>query len=467
MSTMIGSQGSFFVRVRRPDEEALPQENVFFNASSYVETAPCTNQEVSVASLVAEFTSRPLQQVILPQAWAKNPSYLYRTTVEQMNKDQERLHQIVEEHNFTFQNKIQFVGQAEGGLLGFVEEVHLPPGTKMYVCADLHGQLLTLIGILSVLRAQRLLTDTYRCTPGFYMIFLGDYIDRGMNDLQLLALLLMFRIENPTSVFLIRGNHDRAEGDVHDGFANQTLIEYFKQNRRVWENCFQSFPFALCVSSVEASQQSPLSGQQQYVHFSHGFLGLSVDPVSRLQGRDCMSGVSDSCELTGSWLGEDKIRPHARDELYNKLRFQESALSPLGYIWSDINENIGSFGCNSQRGIGFCFTSRTVDLIRKATEVARAKICFFVRGHEHEFKEYQVVRRAESRKRPSKVIAMTLPMHAFVPNITKVVQGAFFRVAPRVRDWKKSFMISIWNPEIRGIELRVDPAENNMYDTLN
>lgn len=40
---------------------------------------------------------------------------------------------------------------------------------------------------------------------------LGDFVDRGPHSLEVLALLLSLKVAYPTSIFLIRGNHeDRA-----------------------------------------------------------------------------------------------------------------------------------------------------------------------------------------------------------------------------------------------------------------
>ena len=41
-----------------------------------------------------------------------------------------------------------------------------------------------------------------------YMVFLGDYVDRGFYGTEVLYTIMMLKIANPEKVILLRGNHE-------------------------------------------------------------------------------------------------------------------------------------------------------------------------------------------------------------------------------------------------------------------
>ena len=83
--------------------------------------------------------------------------------------------------------------------------------TKPLLCAapvkifgDLHGQ----FGDLMRLFEEYGTPSTAGDIPYIDYLFLGDYVDRGAHSLETICLLLALKIEHPTSVHLIRGNHE-------------------------------------------------------------------------------------------------------------------------------------------------------------------------------------------------------------------------------------------------------------------
>ena len=52
-------------------------------------------------------------------------------------------------------------------------------------------------------------------------MFLGDYVDRGPYSLECVALLFALKVRHPTSVFLLRGNHELRTINYHYGLFDQ------------------------------------------------------------------------------------------------------------------------------------------------------------------------------------------------------------------------------------------------------
>src|SRR5262249_30166070 len=100
---------------------------------------------------------------------------------------------------------------------GFIEKRDLAKESKIFVRADLHGDLKSLFENIQTLQKQGLLDEHYRCKPNVQLVLLGDYEDRGTNTMQVLELLTTLRMENPTQVTLIRGNHESL--DINVGYA--------------------------------------------------------------------------------------------------------------------------------------------------------------------------------------------------------------------------------------------------------
>jgi len=122
-------------------------------------------------------------------------------------------------------------------------------GGKFLIIGDLHGDLESLRYILSRVGYEELVDK-------LYVIFLGDYVDRGKYQLETLLSVLLIKLRFPDKVYLLRGNHEpppyltvyphdfplelRGRYGVVDG---SKLYEKFME-------LFQVMPHALIVRNV-------------------------------------------------------------------------------------------------------------------------------------------------------------------------------------------------------------------------
>ncbi|MEM2006455.1 MAG: metallophosphoesterase family protein [Sulfolobales archaeon] len=103
-----------------------------------------------------------------------------------------------------------------GDIVTFKDEV------RYVFVGDIHGNLEDLKAILSNYDEEHLKSGNTK------IVFLGDYIDRGESQLEVLITLLELKREYPDSIFLLKGNHegvDIVEPSPHD-FPDELISRY-------------------------------------------------------------------------------------------------------------------------------------------------------------------------------------------------------------------------------------------------
>ncbi|EAY20965.1 Ser/Thr protein phosphatase, putative [Trichomonas vaginalis G3] len=109
---------------------------------------------------------------------------------------------------------------------------------KAVIVGDIHGQLDDLIRIL---KATFPLKETS-------FIFLGDYVDRGKNSVEVISLLFSLKVLYPQRFFILRGNHESRVTTMKQGFMAECRS---KMNKKVYDyfvECFDKIPICAVLN---------------------------------------------------------------------------------------------------------------------------------------------------------------------------------------------------------------------------
>uniref|UniRef100_A0A5S6R510 Serine/threonine-protein phosphatase n=1 Tax=Trichuris muris TaxID=70415 RepID=A0A5S6R510_TRIMR len=201
--------------------------------------------------------------------------------------------------------------------------LELKPPLK--VAGDLHGQFTDLLRWF----------DHCGYPPQERYLFMGDYVDRGTESLEVITLLFCYKCRYPNRIFLLRGNHECRVLNVVYGFYDEMVTKFGKEN-----------------------------GVALFDWFSRAFTWL---PVAALVDSSilCFHGGL-SPELTNL----DQIRNWPRPVLVPEYGLF------CDLVWADPDATIQGWG-ESPRGISFAFGPDVVTKLRQELDVD-----LFVRAHQ-------------------------------------------------------------------------------------
>jgi serine/threonine-protein phosphatase PP1 catalytic subunit len=120
--------------------------------------------------------------------------------------------------------------------------VHL--SSPITICGDVHGQMADLLRVFQE-RGVPSADSPY--------LFLGDYVDRGDNSIDVIMLLLALKVRHPHHVFLLRGNHECPEINSSYGFVDECRARFGSVDGpiawRLFNDVFKWLPLCATVDN--------------------------------------------------------------------------------------------------------------------------------------------------------------------------------------------------------------------------
>jgi len=206
---------------------------------------------------------------------------------------------------------------------------------KLIIIGDIHGNFNAFLTLLKIIREQ----------DPKYVIFLGDIVDRGKNQLECLVVVLALKILNPESYFLLRGNHETIEMNKAYGFY-QDYLHQFDDAKSFYEivRVYDRLPFCLTINDDILCLHG---GIPENSHILQLLKGLSQEDVDEVVLQDIEEDLlqimwNDPKEIQGFRpsfrgpgvfdYGEDIFKEFmAKNDLTYLIRAHECF--PEGYRW--------------------------------------------------------------------------------------------------------------------------------------
>lgn len=207
---------------------------------------------------------------------------------------------------------------------------------NIHICGDIHGDYVILLRIF--------LKCGLPSESNIYL-FLGDYVDRGNNSLDVIILLGILKILYPQYIYLLAGNHESASTNLNYGFHDE---------------CNQYI--SITTSSSSTSSSSSSTNQTSYNPYwcliNEMFTCFPICAIVNYKFFCTHGGISPTFLRNRSWSRTDLIteinKISRSTEMYDPM---DSILCDL--LWSDPDDTIEDFQEN-ERGCSYIYSKQNV-----------------------------------------------------------------------------------------------------------
>ncbi len=309
----------------------------------------------------------------------------------------------------------------------YAQKIIAEPGDQFFIRGDLHGDIFSLLAQLNKMHDEGVIDDNFRIIKdNIWVLFLGDYVDRGQYGCEVLYTMMRLALANPDRVIFVRGNHEDIGISAKNGFKEEVMHKFddttgFKHKTISRMN--DLLPVVLYLGCqdlrhpVNSEYQVALSQfQTNYLQCCHGGLEIGYNPRPFLDNHatsyqflgvlhqlffiqkfilDCDQKIAGMVnwfksfmhsnpykEKKNAWIASWMPVEHLlKDDYLLNAPTNEDGLA-LGFMWNDFDvADLRSVQHYPGRGLifGQDLTQQILELQSSTT----SKICGVFRAHQH------------------------------------------------------------------------------------
>jgi len=211
----------------------------------------------------------------------------------------------------------------------YAEKIILPTDAVIAIHGDLHGDVHSVNRFIKTCAQRGFLDekDPFKITnKNFYMLFLGDYVDRGWYGSEVLYTILRLKNENPDNVFMVRGNHEDVELNSRCRFGTEMARKFSDPSviKKI-NQVYNSLPVVFYLGTGK-------EGYYNIIQCCHGGIEVGFNPQKLLESKHLHAGI------TIAHLAQKSGFNHICCAQTSHLQhcFQDKPIATSnGFMWSD------------------------------------------------------------------------------------------------------------------------------------
>jgi hypothetical protein len=278
---------------------------------------------------------------------------------------------------FDFENT--WYGGKKVAFQPFAAKLVLPNDATVILMGDLHGDVRSLLRTLDELNDRKILDGFKFRDAKHYLLFLGDFTDRGAYGTEVLYTLFCLKLANRDRVYFARGNHEDFNIVSRYGFLDELQAKYGQEANIT--KVMRSYDLMPVVYYVGTGSD--------FLQMNHGGMEPGYDPRRLLAASGSLR-----FELLGKlqqqtyhavragWLGNDpRVREVAEQHFRDFTPEAPTRPNSIGFMWNDFTVFADEPALAYDRSL--VFGAKPTQRILADASTDKARVHGVVRAHQH------------------------------------------------------------------------------------